>query len=389
MVRFLLSLLAAMSAISGTLVGGVFMALPGFCAAHAAGCVAGVIVADKNIVAGLAAATQPISILIMNFLRRNRVDHCHEHLLRRALSAITVGQTFAPAWKADSVARIALSFVFIALALAMALWGAKNFMVNYENFLALLLCVMAPWTAVNLVDFYLVQNGKYDVPSFFAADGGIYGRYNATALFCYGLGIAVQVPFLATDPYTGSIRGGLGGSRYFLAGGACRGGSSLLCVGASRRPRPLGGRFGCRRVSGISFHDLSAASGVPPSLFKRALPDLTEFLNRAQPIIEAVRREGDSALQRFARLYDGVTTANMSLRAEESEFAAAASQVPTEVIGAIKHAVDNIRRFHEAQKPAEMWLKEIQPGVWAGERQVPLDSVACYVPRGKALSRAS
>lgn len=136
-------------------------------------------------------------------------------------------------------------------------------------------------------------------------------------------------------------------------------------------------------MSGISFHDLSAASGVPPSLFKRALPDLTEFLNRAQPIIEAVRREGDSALQRFARLYDGVTTANMSLRAEESEFAAAASQVPTEVIGAIKHAVDNIRRFHEAQKPAEMWLKEIQPGVWAGERQVPLDSVACYVPRGK------
>jgi histidinol dehydrogenase len=136
-------------------------------------------------------------------------------------------------------------------------------------------------------------------------------------------------------------------------------------------------------VSGISFHDLSAASVVPPSLFKRALPDLTEFLNRAQPIIEAVRREGDSALQRFARLYDGVTAANMSLRAEESEFAAAASQVPTEVIGAIKHAVDNIRRFHEAQKPAEMWLKEIQPGVWAGERQVPLDSVACYVPRGK------
>ena len=176
------------------------------------GALLGLIVADKNIVAGLAAATQPISILIVVIFSVGIGSTTAMNIYCGVLSAITVGQTFAPAWKADSVARIALSFVFIALALAMALWGAKNFMVNYENFLALLLCVMAPWTAVNLVDFYLVQNGKYDVPSFFAADGGIYGRYNATALFCYGLGIAVQVPFLATDPYTGSIAAALGGA---------------------------------------------------------------------------------------------------------------------------------------------------------------------------------
>jgi histidinol dehydrogenase len=133
----------------------------------------------------------------------------------------------------------------------------------------------------------------------------------------------------------------------------------------------------------ISFHDLSVSSGVPASLFKRAMPDLQEFCDRAQPIIDAVRLEGDGALQRFARLYDGVTAAHMSIRADESEFADAEGQVPAEIVGAIKHAIDNIRRFHEAQKPEEMWLKEIEPGVWAGERQVPLDSVACYVPRGK------
>jgi NCS1 family nucleobase:cation symporter-1 len=64
---------------------------------------------------------------------------------------------------------------------------------------------------VNLVDFYLVRHGQYDVASFFAADGGIYGRYNATALTCYGIGIAVQVPFLATDLYTGPIARAFGG----------------------------------------------------------------------------------------------------------------------------------------------------------------------------------
>ena len=30
-----------------------------------------------------------------------------------------------------------------------------------------------------------------------------------------------------------------------------------------------------------------------------------------------------------------------------------------------------------------MWLKEIHPGAWAGDRFLPIDSVACYVPRGK------
>jgi NCS1 family nucleobase:cation symporter-1 len=70
---------------------------------------------------------------------------------------------------------------------------------------------MAPWTAVNLVDFYLVQHGAYDVPSFFAPDGGIYGRYNARALGCYAVGILIQVPFLVTDLYTGPAARALGG----------------------------------------------------------------------------------------------------------------------------------------------------------------------------------
>src|SRR5258708_19721455 len=82
------------------------------------------------------------------------------------LSTITVGQTFKPDWKADATARIVLSLIFIVLALAMALLGAKNFMVNYENFLALFLCVMPPWTPINLVDFYLVHHGHYHDPSF-------------------------------------------------------------------------------------------------------------------------------------------------------------------------------------------------------------------------------
>ena len=143
---------------------------------------------------------------------------------------------------------------------------------------------------------------------------------------------------------------------------------------------PLGGRAANKPVS---LHDLSGTSIVPPSLFARSVADLSVFCDQARPIIDAVRQEGDAALLRFAKAYDGVSASQMSIRAEESEFADALSQVPAEVIRAIKHAVGNVRRFHEAQKPEEMWLKEIEPGVWVGDRHVPIDSVACYVPRGK------
>lgn len=133
----------------------------------------------------------------------------------------------------------------------------------------------------------------------------------------------------------------------------------------------------------VSFHDLSTANVIPAGLLARSVADLTPFCDRARPIIEAVRSEGDAALRRFAQLYDGVTTEHMVVRAGPEEFAAAERAVPARVIEAIRHAGDNIRRFHQAQKPGEMWLSEMAPGVWAGDRLVPIDSVACYVPRGK------
>jgi NCS1 family nucleobase:cation symporter-1 len=57
----------------------------------------------------------------------------------------------------------------------------------------------------------LIRHGHYDVPSFFSADGGVYGRYNVAALVCYLLGILVQMPFIASDVYTGPIARAMGG----------------------------------------------------------------------------------------------------------------------------------------------------------------------------------
>ena len=128
-----------------------------------------------------------------------------------ALAVITLIQTFATRWRADSRARALISAAIFVAALLIGLVGAKNFLPLYGRFNEILLYLMVPWTAVNLVDYYLIRHGHYDVASFFAADGGVYGRYNVAALLCYLAGILVQVPFIASDVYTGPIALAMGG----------------------------------------------------------------------------------------------------------------------------------------------------------------------------------
>lgn len=133
----------------------------------------------------------------------------------------------------------------------------------------------------------------------------------------------------------------------------------------------------------VSFHDISGLDTIPPALLLRTEADLGHFLDGASKIIDAVRTDGDAALRRFAREFDKVEGDLTSLKASEADIEDAFNKVPPEVIHAIETAVDAVRRFHEAQRPEEMWLKEVHPGAWAGDRFLPIESVACYVPRGK------
>ncbi|HTW28539.1 MAG TPA: histidinol dehydrogenase [Acetobacteraceae bacterium] len=129
--------------------------------------------------------------------------------------------------------------------------------------------------------------------------------------------------------------------------------------------------------------DLRVADAIAPALLRRAESDLGRFLEGAQAIIARVRAEGDAALLDLARTIERVEAADFALAVSEAEFAAADATLDPAVGAALDVAIANIRRFHEAQKPEEMWLKEIRPGAFAGDRFRPIPSVACYVPRGK------
>lgn len=134
----------------------------------------------------------------------------------------------------------------------------------------------------------------------------------------------------------------------------------------------------------ISFHILSDLSAqARAELLKRTESDLTPFLERVKPIIEAVRDDGDAALARFAREFDKSPVSADSIAATPEDFDAAFKALDKRMIEVLEFSADNVRRFHQAQMPQQMWLKEMHPGVFAGEKYEPIQSVACYVPRGK------
>lgn len=178
----------------------------------ALGALIGACIAGDDVVKGLGTLTggfAPVALVAFTIamLPTNAMN-----LYCGALSTLTIGQTLAPRWSPRASARTIVVIGLVLLTLLLAVLGKDSFLVNYTNFILLLLYVLVPWTAINLVDYYLVRHGVYDVASFMRQDGGIYGRANVAALVCYVFGILIQIPFVSTTLYTGPVARALHGA---------------------------------------------------------------------------------------------------------------------------------------------------------------------------------
>jgi histidinol dehydrogenase len=139
-----------------------------------------------------------------------------------------------------------------------------------------------------------------------------------------------------------------------------------------------------RMAKDINFIELAKLTpDARRRLMTRTEADLAPYEAQARPIIEAVRGEGDAALARFARQFEHAPVEADAIAATEADFAGAERALDPRVREAMAFAAASIRKFHEDQKPEEMWLHEVRPGAFAGDRATPIPSVACYVPRGK------
>jgi NCS1 nucleoside transporter family len=127
-----------------------------------------------------------------------------------SLTLLSVADTFRPL--RSSVGKRMASLLAAALvSCAIALHTSGDFINRFGDLLAVLLYLFTPWTAINLVDFYLVRHGHYSIREIFNP-GGMYGRWNWRGLLAYGLGFTAMIPFFSTGMYTGPIARALGGA---------------------------------------------------------------------------------------------------------------------------------------------------------------------------------
>jgi len=176
------------------------------------GAMIGLIIGNGDVVAGFAHASGPIMLPVMIIFTIALACATAINIYCGVLAVLTLVQTFVTDWMPKMPARIITSLLIFAFAVAVGIIGQANFLTNYMNFLYVLLYVLVPWTAINLVDYYLVRHGSYDVPSFVKSNGGIYGRFQWPAVICYFVGIAIEVPFVSQTLYTGPIAKMLGGA---------------------------------------------------------------------------------------------------------------------------------------------------------------------------------
>jgi nucleobase:cation symporter-1, NCS1 family len=100
--------------------------------------------------------------------------------------------------------RVTVIIVAVAVWTVVALPFGNDVISIVSNSLSLMLYLLVPWTAVNLVDFFFVRRGHYAITDLFTPRG-IYRAWGTAGMLSYLLGFLAMLPFAVLPFYTGPI----------------------------------------------------------------------------------------------------------------------------------------------------------------------------------------
>ncbi len=101
-----------------------------------------------------------------------------------------------------------------------------------------------------------------------------------------------------------------------------------------------------------------------------------------EDILADIKARGDSAVRELSERFDKWSPA--SFRLSDAEVAGAVASLPEQTVKDITFAQAQIRNFAEHQRAALQDLEvETLPGVVLGHKNIPVESVGCYVPGGR------
>lgn len=101
-----------------------------------------------------------------------------------------------------------------------------------------------------------------------------------------------------------------------------------------------------------------------------------------EEILAEIENDGDAAVRRLSEKFDNYSP--QQFRLSESDIEAAMSKVSAREMADIKFAQEQIRQFAQVQRASMTDVEvETMPGVVLGHKNIPVQSVGCYVPGGK------
>ena len=152
----------------------------------------------------------------------------------------------------------------------------------------------------------------------------------------------------------------------------------IVAVCLERSAGLIAAQLGCWRA-GAAFLPLDPAQPAERLAWMVADAKVRETVER---IIADVKKRGDAAVRELSEKLDGWSPA--AFRLSKSEIESLVGLVASSTIDDIKFAQTQVARFAESQKSALRNVElETIPGVLLGHRNIPVGSVACYVPGGR------
>ena len=120
-------------------------------------------------------------------------------------------------------------------------------------------------------------------------------------------------------------------------------------------------------------------SGAPKARDAEAQAAVSRVVSE---VIEAVKARGDDAVREYSEKFDGWSPQSFELDAETIEKIIAT--VPHQAIEDIRAVQARVRAFAEHQKASlHDFEVETEPGVFLGQRNIPVRSAGAYVPGGR------
>ncbi len=131
----------------------------------------------------------------------------------------------------------------------------------------------------------------------------------------------------------------------------------------------------------VDLREAGAEEQLAEIYERTAFPD--EIEQGVAEILKDIRADGDAAVARYAKKFDAVDLTPEQFRVTDAEIAAASEQLEQATKDAIELAYANVCTFAEQRLPKD-WTFNPRDGVTLGEKFVPLERVAAYIPGGTA-----